>query len=356
MTGRGVAAGKNRAPSGGYQMSTMPVVSVILPTHNRPHLLGEAIASLIAQKESRWEAIIVDDASDIPVDIRPYKDRLRGRARVIRHTYRQGGAAAKNTGITHAVAPLIAFLDDDDVYAADYLSGAIGVLDRHREIDVLYMGVSWFGAKRESSERAYEAAMKIVLAEAQGTPVEADVIKFRRGLIAALLKTVPMAFQRPVVRARSLREIGPYEALCFAWDCDWALRAALHGNTALLNVGLYRQRVDGQQYSSHPSRERDRLLSVIESKDRLFLGLPRTERSLRRHFVEARAYDRFCLARYYARNCQPHKAFIAWSESLRLVFAPRRVKFLGRIAACTIRRLATRSGVSPDRAQGSFQE
>jgi glycosyltransferase involved in cell wall biosynthesis len=318
-----------------------------LPTHNRPDFLSEALASLIAQKESRWEAIIVDDASDIPVDIRAYGDQLRGRARVFRHTYPQGGAAAKNTGITHAAAPLVAFLDDDDIYATDYLSRAIDVLDRHREVDVLFMGVSWFGARRESSEQAYEAAMKIVLAEAHGTVLEADVIKFGRALIVALLKTVPMAFQRPVVRARALREIGPYEALCFSWDCDWALRAALHGNAALLNVGLYRQRVDGQEYSSRPSRERDRLSSVIESKDRLFLGLPKNDHGLREHFVQARAYDRFCLARYYARNCQPHKAFIAWIESLQLVFVPRRVKFLGRIVACTVKRLATKSSTLP---------
>jgi glycosyltransferase involved in cell wall biosynthesis len=340
---RDVAAEKNRIPPRGHSMATIPAVSVILPTHNRPHFLREALASLIAQKESRWEAIIVDDASDIPVDISAFSDQLRGRARVIRHTYPQGGAAAKNTGITHAAAPLVAFLDDDDVYATDYLSRAIDVLDRHREIDVLYMGVSWFGAGRESSELAYEAAMKIALAEAHGTLVEADVFKFGRALIVALLKTVPMAFQRPVVRARALREIGPYEAFCFSWDCDWALRASLHGNAALLNVGLYGQRVDGQQYSSRPSRERDRLLSVIESKDRLSLGLPKNDHRLREHFVQARAYDRFCLARYYARNCQPHKAFDAWIESLQLAFVPRRVNFLGRIVACTIKRLATRS-------------
>ena len=340
---RDVAAEKNRVPLGGDQMGTVPAVSVILPTHNRPHFLSEALASLIAQNESRWEAIIVDDASDIPVDTSAFSDRLRGRARVIRHAYPQGGAAAKNTGITYAAAPLVAFLDDDDIYAADYLSRATDVLDRHREVDVLYMGVSWFGAGRESSERAYEAAMKIALAEAQGTLLEAYVIKFGSALVAALLKTVPMAFQRPVVRARALREIGPYEAFCFSWDCDWALRAALHGNAALLNVGLYRQRVDGQQYSSRPSRERDRLLSVIESKDRLFLGLPKNDHRLREDFVQARAYDRFCLARYYARNCQPHKAFDAWIESLQLAFVPRRINFLGRIVACTIKRLATRS-------------
>jgi len=49
-----IAAEKNRAPLGGDQMGTIPAVSVILPTHNRPDFLREALASLIAQKESRW--------------------------------------------------------------------------------------------------------------------------------------------------------------------------------------------------------------------------------------------------------------------------------------------------------------
>src|SRR5437016_2777573 len=142
-------------------MGTIPAVSVILPTHNRPDFLSEALASLIAQKESRWEAIIVDDASDIPVDIRSYGDQLRGRARVFRHTYPQGGAAAKNTGITHAAAPLLAFLVDDDIYAAVYLSRDIDLLDRRREVAVLYMGASWFGSARETSCRTSETELKL---------------------------------------------------------------------------------------------------------------------------------------------------------------------------------------------------
>ena len=96
---RDVAAEKNRVRLGGYQMGTMPAVSVIVPTHNRPHLLSEALASLIAQKESRWEAIIVDDASDIPVDIRPYGDQLRGRARVFRQRTRKAEPQPKTRAL-----------------------------------------------------------------------------------------------------------------------------------------------------------------------------------------------------------------------------------------------------------------
>jgi glycosyltransferase involved in cell wall biosynthesis len=318
------------------EMGVTPAVSVIVPTHNRPQLLNEALASLVGQKESRWEAIVVDDASAPPASLGEFGDRLSGRIKVVRHATPQGGAAAKNTGIAHASAPLLAFLDDDDTYAPDYLSRAIDVFERHSEIDVLFMGVSWFGAKRAAGERAYEAAMDSVLAEAQGAVLEADVITFGRPLIPALLRSVPMAFQRPIVRASALRDIGLYEPGCFSWDCDWAVRAALHGQVALLNVGLYQQRVDGHGYSSHGTRELDALMSGIEFRDRLRRDLPPHDRWLCEQFAQACATSRFHLAHYYVRNGEPRQALVAWSDSLRQRFVPRRVKFLGRIAACAV--------------------
>jgi glycosyltransferase involved in cell wall biosynthesis len=317
-------------------MSSAPVVSVVVPTHNRPQLLGEALASLVSQTESRWEAIVVDDASTPPVDVRQYGDLVVGRTKVVRHPEGRGGPTAKNTGITHASAPVIAFLDDDDTYAPEYLARAVDVLQRNPGIDVLFMGVSWFGSRREAGERAYRAAMQGVLARAQGEPLEADVIRFGRPLVSALLSSVPMAFQRPVVRTSALRAIGVYEPRCFSWDNDWALRAALHGNTALLDVGLYRQRVDGQGYSSRGSRELDQIMSGIEFKDRLFQSLPAEDRWLREQFVRARATSRFNLAHYYIRSGEPRKALAAWMDSQRQLFVPRRLTFLARIIACAL--------------------
>ena len=42
---------------------TIPLISVILPTHNRVSLLGKAINSVLLQTERDFELIIVDDAS-----------------------------------------------------------------------------------------------------------------------------------------------------------------------------------------------------------------------------------------------------------------------------------------------------
>ena len=43
--------------------SENPLVSVVIPTHNHAHYLGEAIASALNQANARNEVIVVDDGS-----------------------------------------------------------------------------------------------------------------------------------------------------------------------------------------------------------------------------------------------------------------------------------------------------
>ncbi len=44
-----------------------PAVTVVIPTHNRPEMLGRAVASAIAQTQVSCEVIVVDDGSTPPV-------------------------------------------------------------------------------------------------------------------------------------------------------------------------------------------------------------------------------------------------------------------------------------------------
>lgn len=308
-------------------------LSVILPTHNRPGLLGEALASLAAQTLPPHEVIVVDDASDPPVALRHIAQYGPG-IRLLRHERALGGAAAKNTGIRAATGELLAFLDDDDLYDPRYLETAASLLAAHPDIEVLFMGVSWFGTNAAASERNYREAMARTLATAGGTPRSDGVLAFDRALVAALLERVPMAFQRPVVRWAALQRIGPYEAHCLLWDCDWAMRAALEARTALCPAGLYRQRSDGQGYSSRPERWEEQMHSVIEIRERLG-ALVRTrfpaERALHRRFDRAAGQAWFNLAWHHQRLGRRRAALQAWARSQRLAPNPRRLGLLLRI-------------------------
>ncbi len=86
-------------------------ISVIVPTFNRAHLLGRAVASVLLQLENGDELIVVDDGSTDRTEemIIPYGDRIRYIL-----TDNRGAGAARNRGVSEARNPLVAFLDSDD--------------------------------------------------------------------------------------------------------------------------------------------------------------------------------------------------------------------------------------------------
>jgi len=92
----------------------MPACSIIIPLFDSRRTIAEALESVRAQTVSDWEAIIVNDGStdDGPVVARAVAAR-DPRFRVVDQS-NQGLAAARNTGIAHASAPYLLFLDSDD--------------------------------------------------------------------------------------------------------------------------------------------------------------------------------------------------------------------------------------------------
>ncbi len=306
----------------------MSYVTVILPTHNRPALLQEAIDSVLAQTFHDWELLVVDDASN-PMVPESQKD---ARIRVLRHEQSRGGAAAKNTGIDHANGEVLAFLDDDDCYMPKYLERAIDVLNRYPEIDVVFMGVHWFGSNGEWGQANYEQAMSRFLSMANGRQVDNGVHLFDKELLLALLKSVPMAFQRPVVRKSAISRIGKYRPDCLLWDCDWAIEAALNASAALLSEGLYCQRSDGQGYSSKRDRTIEHLQSGISIKDRLWQQSRLGHHSQYLDVFRCAAADSwFDLAWHYYQQGIPSKAISALLRSARRDIRLTHLKLLARL-------------------------
>jgi len=104
-----------------------PRCSVILPTYNRARTLPRAVASVLSQDMQDFELIIVDDCSTDGTS--DWLATLHDpRVRVARSRANQGPSAARNTGMTMASAPVLAFLDSDDVYLPNRLSLPLRVL------------------------------------------------------------------------------------------------------------------------------------------------------------------------------------------------------------------------------------
>lgn len=94
-----------------------PLVSVIIPSYNRAHMLPRAIESLIRQTHENWEALIVDDAStDNTSEVVENYIAKDKRIHFYPLTKNGGACIARNVGIEHAKGSFVTFLDSDDEY------------------------------------------------------------------------------------------------------------------------------------------------------------------------------------------------------------------------------------------------
>ncbi|HEV2915477.1 MAG TPA: glycosyltransferase family A protein [Pyrinomonadaceae bacterium] len=107
----------------------MPKVSVIIPTHSRPHLLPRAVESA-RNAGSCVEVIVVDDASrDQTMEVCRQLEGIK----YVRLEHNQGVAGARNIGILASSADYISFLDDDDVRLAGSLDLQVAALVNNKE-------------------------------------------------------------------------------------------------------------------------------------------------------------------------------------------------------------------------------
>src|SRR5215210_6587961 len=116
----------------------MPLFSIILPTYNRAYVLWRAIQSILAQTESRWELIVVDDGST--GDTRRLMEELPDpRLRTV-VTENHGPSAARNLGGHLSSAPYLAYLDSDNTWHPEFLSTMLDAIESHPTKVLWYCG------------------------------------------------------------------------------------------------------------------------------------------------------------------------------------------------------------------------
>ena len=120
----------------------MPLVSVIIATHNRAALLPVAVRSILSQTLRDFELIIIDDASsdDTPRVIGELM-KTDKRIHTIRSDENIGPGAARNLGILQAQGEYIAIMDDDDFSRPDRLQKEVEVLRANPEIGLVFSAV-----------------------------------------------------------------------------------------------------------------------------------------------------------------------------------------------------------------------
>ena len=112
----------------------MPKASIIITTHNRPHLLPRAINSARASG-SDLEVVVVDDASS---DETARVCQFISGINYVRVERNQGVAGARNVGLVASRGQYVSFLDDDDLRLPDSLDKQIEILEKNPEAALIY--------------------------------------------------------------------------------------------------------------------------------------------------------------------------------------------------------------------------
>ena len=115
----------------------MPLVSVVIPTYNRPQYLREAIQSALGQSHRDLEVLVLDDAG--PTDNGEVAAGFRDeRIRYIRHEFNKGIFANNLAGFRLARGKYIADLNDDDRWESGFVEKLVAKLEAAPEATVAF--------------------------------------------------------------------------------------------------------------------------------------------------------------------------------------------------------------------------
>ena len=190
------------------------MVSVVVPTRNRAHLLSQTLDSVQNQTLSEWECVVIDDHStdETPTLVR---ERSAADPRVIYASLPEGsrgGNAARNLGVARARGEFILFLDSDDLLAGDCLEQRTQELEARPELDFAVWPTLLFEQEPGDSPLLWNVATD-----------EDDLDRF-------LALDIPWQTSGPLWRRQALVRVGPWKEGLLNWqDWDFHLRALLAG-------------------------------------------------------------------------------------------------------------------------------
>lgn len=125
--------------------STIPGLSVVVPTYNAARYVREALQSILEQEHTDFELIVIDDGStdDTPALLAP----LAGdpRVRLLRNERNMGLIATLHRGYAECRAPLIARMDSDDICEPSRFRRQVEFLRSHPDVGIVGGAIRFFG-------------------------------------------------------------------------------------------------------------------------------------------------------------------------------------------------------------------
>lgn len=213
----------------------MTIISVVIPLYNKELSVQRAINSVLAQKYTNFELIIIDDGStdrsfefaDQIIDPRIVKIQQKN----------QGVSTARNRGILEAVSEYVAFLDADDEWLPEFLENTSKLINEFPEADVF--GSSYLIKQNNSIKTPPTYKL-----------FEKDWI----GLIPNYLEICNIGYMfnssSVVIKKSALLKVGGFPSdINYGEDVDTWIRLSLNSQIAYINkpLSIYNSRIENRE-------------------------------------------------------------------------------------------------------------
>lgn len=281
----------------------IPLISIIMPTHNAARYIGEAVESVLGQTYGNWELIIVDDASADGTEevVSRYND-----ARIRYHRVERIGhpAGVRNAALRMATGELIAFLDADDAYFPETLDKLSRPLRKYPRLQAVY------GFAAEMDETGHPLPPTIALVPRKqpvppGEPAYELPDGYDHSWESIVTGQISCLLAGLMLRREAREAVGFFnETLCGPEDYEYFVRLYLHDYDGVCSLPdyMYRYRIHAASLTKSPEHCDKVLSSSVRILDWLFdeLRLPAHV-----HVFKSRSYTD-CY-RYLARERLLHR-------------------------------------------------
>ncbi|MGH7815547.1 MAG: glycosyltransferase family 2 protein [Candidatus Binataceae bacterium] len=224
-----------------------PAVCVIIPAYNRRATVREAIDSVLANRGVDFELIVVDDGSDDGT-FEELSPLAASGAFGLERTAHRGPAAARNRGAALARAPLLAFLDSDDLWLPEKLARHTAWMRAHPDCAISQTGELWMRNGRRVNPARH--------------------LRKRSGdIFIDSLRTCLISPSAAMIRTDLFHALGGFdETMAAAEDYDLWLRVLLGHEAGLLDEPLVIRRAGhpDQLSATMPALDRFRILALTK--------------------------------------------------------------------------------------------
>jgi glycosyltransferase involved in cell wall biosynthesis len=246
------------------KQSTIPAISVVIPSYNRSVLLLKAIESVLWQTYTDYELIVIDDGStdDTREKLLPYME-------CIRYYYQsnQGASAAQNAGIEVSLGEWVSILGSDDIWQPTKLE---------RQVEVLSALGNEFGACVTNCDYIGNSGMNSTVFKEAGINTEMEYGPLENP-IQYIVKENGICVQSLLVLRSLLNELGGFdESLGLSEDRDLVFRLSFKTRFCFISTPLVSidRTPDVRRLTGLLSRKNDQSFTWLELAHKKMLSRP----------------------------------------------------------------------------------